>query len=227
MSALVHLLAVARPTYPRYSLEHAADFLREGGPLMYVQLALLAVATALTLERLSALRLRYDVDHRPYLFQIRKLLEAGNRERALQLCLAEQERPVARVLAAILSGREADSHAALEHALGELRPLIERRIHWLSTLARAATGVGVVGMLAGVFHGWQALARTPPRDDAALSAAISSVMNQVTLALLVALLCLLALHALRAYGARLESRLARQVRKLEALVVSPARPAAG
>lgn len=180
-------------------LEATLRLLEAGGPLMYANVATLAVALVLTVERAAVLRLRYGANAAPFLRQIRKLLEVGNRDRALQLSAAVHGSPLAELLRTVLAKREGDG-TTLEQALAEQRPLIEKRIGWLWSLANVAMLVGVVGA------GLELIRSSLPN---ALLHGLSG--------LTVALLCALSHVSLRAWARRIHARLERQIRALAEL----------
>ena len=76
--------------------ESLAQFFREGGPAMMVNLATAAVAVAIIVERIIVLAFSLNLNAGPFMEQIQKLVLSNNVDRAVKLCQAT-EAPVARV----------------------------------------------------------------------------------------------------------------------------------
>src|SRR5436190_2291776 len=71
------------------SMQGIAQFFKDGGHLMYVNLAVAVFAAALIAERLYMLGIRYRIDEKRFIGQIEKLVNAGNIEKAVKLCTGE------------------------------------------------------------------------------------------------------------------------------------------
>jgi biopolymer transport protein ExbB len=89
--------------------------------------------------------------------------------------------------------RRDDIEKAMEESLLEVMPRLEKRTHYLATLANTATLLGLLGTIIGLIKAFTAVAAANPADKAdLLSASISVAMNTTAFGLMVAIPLLLA-----------------------------------
>lgn len=90
---------------------------------------------------------------------------------------------------AAVSGRKTeDIELAMEEALMEVLPRLEKRTHYLSTLANVATLLGLLGTIIGLIHAFTAVASADPAEKAnMLSAAVGEAMNCTAFGLVTAI----------------------------------------
>jgi hypothetical protein len=67
-------------------LDEVALFFEHGGPFLYVNVAVAAIAVAMIIERSISLLFRYSINGAPFMEQITKLVLTGNIDRAVKLC---------------------------------------------------------------------------------------------------------------------------------------------
>ena len=92
--------------------------------------------------------------------------------------------------------RRDDVEKAMEESLMEVLPRLEKRTHYLATLANIATLLGLLGTIIGLIRAFTAVANANPADKAdMLSASISIAMNTTAFGLMVAIPLLL-IHVL-------------------------------
>jgi biopolymer transport protein ExbB/TolQ len=92
--------------------------------------------------------------------------------------------------------RRDDIEKAMEESLMEVLPRLEKRTHYLATLANIATLLGLLGTIIGLIRAFTAVSNANPADKAdLLSASISVAMNTTAFGLMVAIPLLL-IHAL-------------------------------
>jgi biopolymer transport protein ExbB/TolQ len=176
-----------------------ATFFREGGPFMYVILAVAALTMAIGMERtlviLSAGRVRVD----KLLGRLVTSLRAGEVAQALQTCKSGNA-PVMRVGAAILnqpSGTTTEQAlvSSAEAAAAIHLPPLGRRLSYLVMLANAATLLGLLGTIFGLIYAFSAVnAADPSQRSAMLATGIAQALNTTALGLIVAVPTL-ALHS--------------------------------
>jgi biopolymer transport protein ExbB/TolQ len=81
--------------------------------------------------------------------------------------------------------RREDVELAMEEGLMEAIPRLERRTHYLATLANIATLLGLLGTIIGLIEAFTAVAEANPADKAdMLSASISVAMNTTAFGLM-------------------------------------------
>jgi biopolymer transport protein ExbB len=177
-------------------IQTLAEFFKEGGPFMFVNVATSAVAIAIIVERVVVLAFRLNLNTPPFMEQVQKLVLAGNLDRAVKLCAAAPNAALARVIRAGLSrANRGDQEVAraLEEAVLEVTPLVSKRIQPLWSLANVATLVGLIGTITGLIGTFKSLgAATPEMKQVMLSKGISEAMNNTAFGLTIAVICIVA-----------------------------------
>jgi biopolymer transport protein ExbB len=106
--------------------------------------------------------------------------------------------------------RREDVKTAMQETMTQIMPRLEKRTHYLATLANVATLLGLLGTVSGLIHAFSAVATVNPAEKASLlSASISEAMNCTAFGLITAV-PFLVLHAL------LQSKTAQLIENLEA-----------
>jgi biopolymer transport protein ExbB/TolQ len=202
-----------------------AEFFREGGPFMFVNLIASAVAVAIIVERAVALSAKLNVNARSFMDEVQKLVLAGQNDKALKLCVAAGPRALPRVVKAGLESAtrgEAEVSRALEEAVLEVTPDVSKRIASLWSLANIATLLGLIGTIAGLIGTFKSLgAASPEMKQVMLSKGISEAMNNTAFGLGIAVTCIIAhllltsksktmIEEIEFNALRLENALARQ-----------------
>jgi biopolymer transport protein ExbB/TolQ len=209
-------------------VDSVIKFFKDGGPFMFVNLFWLAAALAVALERVVTLMFRYNLNAPPFMEQVTKLVMTGNVDRAVKLCAAAPNAPLAKVIRAGLTRAnrgELEIAKAVEEALVENSPSVGARIPWLWSLANIATLVGLVGTIFGLIGTFQALGNVPAEQkQALLSDGISKAMNNTAFALSIAVLCIVFHMCLNSYAKNMLESMELHALKLENLL---ARRAAG
>ncbi len=173
-------------------------FFQSGGVFMYPIVVVLALGIAIALERYWFLSLA-QLRNRKAWSQVVPLLRGGKYQDAKRL-VDESGASVSTVLRyglAKLSAarRRDDLQMAMEEGLMEVIPRLEKRTHYLATLANIATLLGLLGTIMGLIQAFTAVATANPADKAdMLSASISVAMNTTAFGLMVGIPLLL-IHA--------------------------------
>jgi biopolymer transport protein ExbB len=172
-----------------------AEFFQQGGPVMFVNLVVSAVAIAIIVERFMVLAFKLNLNAGPFMDQIQKLVISGNVDKAVKLCGAAPNAALSRVVRAGLtraSRGEQEVARALEEAVLEVTPAISKRIASLWSLANIATLVGLVGTIWGLIQTFASLgAASPEMKQVMLSNGISEAMNNTALGLTIAVICII------------------------------------
>jgi len=83
--------------------------------------------------------------------------------------------------------RRDDVEKAMQESMMEILPQLEKRTHYLATLANVATLLGLLGTVSGLIHAFGAVATVNPAEKAnLLSASISEAMNCTAFGLMTA-----------------------------------------
>ncbi|MCC5810694.1 MAG: MotA/TolQ/ExbB proton channel family protein [Ectothiorhodospiraceae bacterium] len=174
------------------------QFFQQGGVFMYPIIAVLIVGLAIAIERyvyLSVSRAR----NRHSWNQLLPVLQAGKFREARDYT-EKSSAAISRILNYGLSRlgmtrQRSDLEMAMEEGLMEVIPRLEKRTHYLATLANIATLLGLLGTIIGLIEAFTAVAAANPVDKAEmLSASISRAMNTTAFGLMVGI-PLLMIHA--------------------------------
>lgn len=170
-------------------------FFQEGGVFMYPIVVVLALGVAIAIERYIFLTAARSSSVRVWK-DVMPLLQEGQFVQAKNLA-QNSKAVVARVLYYGISRtasakRREDIETAMEEGLMEAIPRLEKRTHYLATLANIATLLGLLGTIIGLIRAFTAVANANPADKAdLLSASISVAMNTTAFGLMVAIPLLL------------------------------------
>ena len=173
-------------------------FFQSGGPFMYPILLVLAIGTAIAIERyiyLSYVRTR----NKGIWKRVLPLLEGGKYDAARDVVI-RSDAAISKILGYGLSRAEQrgsgdEIQMAMEEGLLEVVPRLEKRTHYLATLANIATLLGLLGTIIGLTEAFSTVSAADPAEKAnMLSASISIAMNTTAFGLMVAIPLLL-IHA--------------------------------
>ena len=174
------------------------NFFVQGGPFMLPILIVGAVGTAIAVERYVTLT-RMSVGNRNVWAELEPVLAQGDFDKARELT-SKDDTAISRLLSVGLSlqgavRRRDDVKTAMQERMTEIMPRLERRTHYLGTLANIATLLGLLGTVSGLIHAFSAVATVNPAEKAnLLSASISEAMNCTAFGLVTAV-PFLVLHA--------------------------------
>jgi biopolymer transport protein ExbB len=202
-------------------MQRIGEFIEHGGFFMYVNIVTSAVVIATIVERVVFILTKYRVNSREFLAQIRKLVQAGNIDRAIKLCEAAPL-PLLQIVKAGLTqanrGEEAVV-AAIEERMMDVTPDLQKRIAALWSLANIATLIGLLGTISGLISAFEAVSfASPEQRSALLSKGISEAMNNTAFGLSIAVTCMIAHLFLSGAAKRIMADLERTAVKLENLL---------
>ncbi len=208
-------------------MEGIWEALVDGAPFSFVNLAVLALCLAIIAERSVYILTKYRVNSREFMAQIRKLVQAGNIDRAVKLCEAAPL-PLLQVIKSGLTqvNRGEDAIiAAMDERMSELMPELEKRIGSLWSLANIATLIGLLGTISGLIRAFAAVAYAEPSQKSALlSKGISEAMYNTALGLGIAVLCMIFHLILHGQQKKIRIDMERSTMKLENLLTLKAKP---
>jgi len=177
-------------------MSHAIQFFKDGGFFLYPLLLIFVVGVAIAIERWLYLTVE-TARNRSLWDDVAPHLGAGNFKQAIALANNSQAQigTVLKYGLARLSTarRRDDIQQAMEESLLEIVPRLEKRTHYLSSLANIGMLVGLLGTIIGLIQAFGAVSQANPAEKAALlAAAISVAMNNTASGLFVAITLLLA-----------------------------------
>src|ERR1700759_2176219 len=131
-----------------------AEAFTQNPAFMVLNLFSSAIVLTIVIERFIFQLTKYRVNSKEFFAQIKKLVAAGNIDRAIKLCDAS-DYPILQLVKAGLThaNKGADEiDAALSEKLGELKPAVEKRVGVLWSLANIATLIGLIGTVSGLIR---------------------------------------------------------------------------
>jgi biopolymer transport protein ExbB/TolQ len=177
------------------AIDLVVNFFKQGGVFLYPIAAVFAVGLGVAIERFVYLN-RVASGNRRLWAELAPLIQAGNFRKAMEVAEATDS-----ALATIMrygmsriatARRRDDIEKAMEESLIEVIPRLEKRTHYLATLANIGMLMGLLGTVIGLINAFAAVAAVNPSEKAALlSASISVAMNNTALGLGLAITLLL------------------------------------
>ena len=172
------------------------QFFQSGGVFMYPIVVVLALGTAIALERYVYLTAARATNQRVWK-KVMPLLMEGKYGQAIAVT-EKSKSALSRILRYGLDRTSSqavhrdDVEVAMEEGLMETVPRLEKRTHYLATFANIATLLGLLGTIMGLIQAFTAVANANPAEKAdMLSASISVAMNTTAFGLMAAIPLLL------------------------------------
>lgn len=173
------------------SLETIVRFFQTGGVFMIPILLVLAIGTAIVVERIITLA-RCRVNGERLWGQLGPFVQNRKLEEAARVC-SHSRAPLYHVLSAGVRGmnrslsRE-EIQGTMDEAMMEVVPRLDARLHYLPNLANVATLLGLLGTIIGLIEAFTAVSLADPSQKAAMLAkGISMAMNTTAFGLIVAI----------------------------------------
>ena len=171
------------------------NFFKQGGAFLYPIAAVFAIGLGFAVERFIYLH-RVAGANRKLWAQLAPLLKTGNFRKAMEIA-EKSDSALSTIMRYGISRvatarRKEDIEKAMEESLIEVIPALEKRTHYLATLANIGMLMGLLGTVIGLINAFAAVAAVNPAEKAAmLSASISVAMNNTALGLGLAITLLL------------------------------------
>lgn len=187
----MHLLLAGTST-----IDQIISAFKHNPTFMVMNLCTSAIVFTLVIERFHFQLTRYRVNSGEFFAQVKKLVAAGNLDRAVKLCEAG-DYPILQLVKAGLtraSKGEDEIDASLSETLSELKPEVEKRVGALWSLANIATLIGLLGTVFGLIQTFASI--SDPSLSAAdkqrmLSGGIAEAMFNTALGLGIAVICMI------------------------------------
>lgn len=189
----MHLLLSAGGTS---QLNQLISAFKHNPTFMVLNLCCSAIVLTIVIERFHFQLTRYRVNSKEFFAQIKKLVMAGNIDRAVKLCEAGDYPVLSLVKAGLTNANKGEEQidAALSERLSELKPEAEKRIGALWSLANIATLIGLLGTVFGLISTFAAIA-SPDLSQAdkqsLLANGIAEAMYNTALGLGIAVSCMI------------------------------------
>ncbi|GMV12254.1 MAG: hypothetical protein AMXMBFR56_04780 [Polyangiaceae bacterium] len=163
---------------------------------MVLNLICSAIVLTIVVERFAFQMTRYRVNSKEFFAQVKKLVTAGNIDRAIKLCEAS-DFPILQLVKAglTMANKSPDEiDASLSEKLSELKPQAEKRVGALWSLANIATLIGLLGTVSGLIATFAAIAApglSQSDKQRMLSNGIAEAMYNTALGLGIAVFCMI------------------------------------
>lgn len=189
----MHLLLSAGGTG---QIDQLISAFKHNPTFMVLNLCCSAVVASLVIERFIFQLSRYKVNSHEFFAQIRKLVMAGNLDRAIKLCEAGDYPVLTLVKAGLTHASQGEDQidAALSETLSDLKPEVEKRIGALWSLANIATLIGLLGTVFGLISTFAAISRpdlSQADKQSLLANGIAEAMYNTALGLGIAVICMI------------------------------------
>ena len=163
---------------------------------MVLNLICSAIVLTIVVERFIFQMTRYRVNSKEFFAQVKKLVTAGNIDRAIKLCEASDFPILQFVKSGLTQANKSPDEidAALSEKLSELKPQAEKRIGALWSLANIATLIGLLGTVSGLIATFAAIAApglAQADKQRMLSNGIAEAMYNTALGLGIAVCCMI------------------------------------
>ncbi|NOZ88179.1 MAG: MotA/TolQ/ExbB proton channel family protein [Deltaproteobacteria bacterium] len=162
-----------------------------GGIWMFLILLVSVYTFTLIVERMYTLWFRYKISANQVLNQILSFVDANNYSRAIEVCNARQNHPLAVVLKAGLmkaNKNDIEVKRALEQAMLKAEAQIQKRTPYLATLANVATLLGLLGTIFGLIMAFEGVEMaSAAKKQEVLARGISVAMGTTAFGLIVAI----------------------------------------
>jgi biopolymer transport protein ExbB/TolQ len=180
-------------------MDFIVNGMHKGGPFMWPILISAIFALAISVERLYYIMFRANINGTAFMAQIQKLIMANNIDRAIKLCNAEPNAALPRVLKAGLTRAnrsEVEIQNAVDEAVLEVFPQLNKRTNYLAMIANVATLTGLLGTIQGLIIAFEAVAHASAETKQTLLAAGISTAMFTTAAGLIVAIPTLVLHSI-------------------------------
>src|SRR5271170_595449 len=173
------------------------DVFQKSPTFLSINLVISALVMATVIERLAFQLGKYRVNSKEFFAQIKKLVTAGNIDRAIKLCDAGDYPTLQLVKAGLTHANKGPDEidAAMSEKIGELKPAVEKRVGSLWSLANIATLVGLLGTVFGLIHTFGAVAAqglSQSEKQRILANGIAEAMYNTAFGLGIAVTCMIA-----------------------------------
>jgi len=169
-------------------IEDVAIFMNDGGVFMWIILAIWIFGIILVIERFKSYAF-YDTKGDSLMNMIKKHVLLNNVQEAIKIC-SNSKALLPYVLKAGLKRANQNKEQiqdALEGAMLEVQPKIDRWMGYLQLVANISTLFGLLGTIQGLIQSFSAVATADPSKAKLLAIGISTAMNTTALGLLSAL----------------------------------------
>jgi biopolymer transport protein ExbB len=173
--------------------ERINGFFTKGGAFLYMNCAMLAWGLIIIVERFVFIYMRYNINARPFMAQIEKLVVVDDLERAIKLCNAAPAAALPKVIRAGLAKADR-GEVEIESAMQEVKlyivPVLESRTSNLIAIAHLSILLGLLGTVSGLISAFAAVgSASPDLRLKELSEGVAEALTSTAFGLTIAVIC--------------------------------------
>lgn len=167
-----------------------------GWVFMWALLITAAFMVAIAVERGYYIWVKSNINSHKFMAEIRKLVKAGEYNKALELCESAKDKALARVVSAGLrkvAESETVDFRAIQNSVDEgtleVIPKLQERTGFLAMIGNVSTLIGLMGTIYGLILAFNAVSEAgydAAQKSAFLAAGISTAMNTTLMGLAIA-----------------------------------------
>ena len=214
--------------------ESAGGFMeafKENPWFLILNLIVSAIVIAMIVERALFQQAKYRVNSKEFFTEVKKLVTAGNIDRAIRLCDAGDYPTLQLVKSGLTNANKGPDEidAAMSEKIGELKPAVEKRIGALWSLANIATLIGLLGTVFGLIHTFASISKpglSQAEKQAKLANGIAEAMYNTAFGLGIAVTCMIAHLILHQRSKNIQHDLETTQERVFNLLTIQARPGA-
>ncbi|MCK5884086.1 MAG: MotA/TolQ/ExbB proton channel family protein [Bacteriovoracaceae bacterium] len=186
-----------------------AIFMQEGGIFMWFILAIWCFGVAISLERFKSLFI-YDVNGASLMNQIKKHILKNEVKEAINICSNTKALLPLVMRSGLKRANQTKEQImdAVESAMLEVCPKVDKRMNYLALVANISTLIGLLGTIYGLIESFSAVATADPASKAKLLAlGISKAMNTTAFGLISAITIMVVHSILTSKGEKIQSEI--------------------
>ena len=176
-------------------MSSVAEFFDAGGPFIYVNCITLCWGVAIIIERIVFIFFKYNVNAEAFMAQVQKLIMGNDIERGIKLCNAAPGAALPKVVKAGLTRAnrgEFEIRNAVEEAILEIVPVLQKRTSNLASIANLATLLGLLGTITGLITAFGAVGAVSAELKAkVLAQGVAEAMYTTAFGLGIAVICMI------------------------------------
>lgn len=170
---------------------------KENPTFLSMNLVVSAIVIAMIIERTAFQLSKYRVNSKEFFAQVKKLVTAGNIDRAIKLCDAGDYPTLQLVKAGLTNANKGadEIDASMSEKMSEIKPQVQKRVGSLWSLANIATLIGLVGTVFGLISTFGAIAAeglSAADRQRILANGIAEAMYNTAFGLGIAVTCMIA-----------------------------------
>lgn len=170
---------------------------KENPTFLSMNLVVSAIVIAMIIERTAFQLSKYRVNSKEFFAQVKKLVTAGNIDRAIKLCDAGDYPTLQLVKAGLTNANKGadEIDASMSEKMSEIKPAVQKRVGSLWSLANIATLIGLVGTVFGLISTFGAIAAeglSAADRQRILANGIAEAMYNTAFGLGIAVTCMIA-----------------------------------